>query len=317
MLETLTATAQWVEFRAQEPLCLPEYKGSTFRGALGHALRRVACALKTQDCPSCLLRQRCAYCVCFETPVPEGAEVMQKYPYAPHPFVLEPPMDDRREFAEGESLWVRLLLTGRSAQFLAHFVYAFDEVAREGVGRRRGKMEMAALYADFGPERRIIYDSAKRSLTGEPPVLGPETIQARVAALSGKPFRIIFETPTRVKYREHFLKEPELGAITPGLLRRLNMLNYFFCGGEAKSDVRHLLTMADEAQMTNCRVRWEDWTRYSARQDTEMQMGGIMGYADYPAIPDELMTILCWGELLHIGKGVAFGLGKYQIEPLA
>ncbi len=37
---------------------LPPYKGSTFRGVFGHALKRVVCALKRQECPACILRER-------------------------------------------------------------------------------------------------------------------------------------------------------------------------------------------------------------------------------------------------------------------
>lgn len=32
---------------------LPEYKGSTFRGVFGRALKDVVCALKRQECPGC------------------------------------------------------------------------------------------------------------------------------------------------------------------------------------------------------------------------------------------------------------------------
>lgn len=34
---------------------LPCYKGSTFRGVFGRALKKVVCALKQQECETCLL----------------------------------------------------------------------------------------------------------------------------------------------------------------------------------------------------------------------------------------------------------------------
>ncbi|MCL5126468.1 MAG: hypothetical protein M1511_18605 [Deltaproteobacteria bacterium] len=40
---------------------LPPYKGSTFRGAFGVALKKVTCALKLRDCPGCPLTGRCVY----------------------------------------------------------------------------------------------------------------------------------------------------------------------------------------------------------------------------------------------------------------
>ena len=40
---------------------LPHYKGSTFRGVFGRALKKVVCALKKEDCEDCLLKKRCGF----------------------------------------------------------------------------------------------------------------------------------------------------------------------------------------------------------------------------------------------------------------
>lgn len=46
----------------------PHYKGSTFRGIFGQALKKVVCALKKQECKDCLLREKCVYSFVFEIP---------------------------------------------------------------------------------------------------------------------------------------------------------------------------------------------------------------------------------------------------------
>ncbi len=53
---------------------LPEYKGSTFRGVFGHALRSVVCALRRCTCADSLLSSRCClYPFIFEnSPVSGG-----------------------------------------------------------------------------------------------------------------------------------------------------------------------------------------------------------------------------------------------------
>ena len=79
--------------RALTPLYLPAYKGSTLRGAFGYAFKETVCVVEHRDCARCLLRTRCAYPYVFDTPVPEGSTRMRKYPQAPHPFVLLPPLD--------------------------------------------------------------------------------------------------------------------------------------------------------------------------------------------------------------------------------
>lgn len=44
-------------------------------------------------------------------------------------------------------------------------------------------------------------------------------------------------------------------------------------------------------------LKWHDWERYSARQDTKMKMGGFTGRI---AFEGNL------GEFLHVGKGTSF-----------
>ncbi|MDP2755868.1 MAG: hypothetical protein Q8P40_15985 [Nitrospirota bacterium] len=75
---------------AKEPLILPAYKGSTFRGGFGYAFKRVVCAIKDKECLDCLLKEKCIYSYVFETPPPSDTKIMRKYKATPHPFVIEP-----------------------------------------------------------------------------------------------------------------------------------------------------------------------------------------------------------------------------------
>ncbi len=71
---------------------LPDYLGSTLRGALGWALKKTSCALRRQQCPTCLLREQCAYAWIFETEkyqAGDGRGINAR----PHPFVLQPGED--------------------------------------------------------------------------------------------------------------------------------------------------------------------------------------------------------------------------------
>jgi hypothetical protein len=44
--------------KAVDCINLPVYKGSTFRGAFGHALKKVVCINRERTCASCLLKER-------------------------------------------------------------------------------------------------------------------------------------------------------------------------------------------------------------------------------------------------------------------
>lgn len=316
MLDKLYVTRQTARFRAIDTLALPEYKGSTFRGALGHSFRRVSCPIICRDNKTCLLRYRCAYSVCFETPIPDSATIMRLYPFAPHPFVIEPPKDSRTQLERGEEFELQLILIGRGNDYFAHFIYAFDELGKAGLGRGRGKAELVSLTAPTGDGAKVLYNKSEELVLGSAPIVRSEAIARRCGELKDKPIRLTFETPTRIKRHERFTSEPTLENLVPSLLRRLHSLEYFHCGGAEEWDVAYLLSMARGVCMRRHETTWRDIERYSQRQDRHMQLGGFVGYAEFDPLPEPLLPYLAWGEVVHLGKASAFGFGKYRIEDI-
>ena len=82
-------------------------------------------------------------------------------------------------------------------------------------------------------------------------------------------------------------------------------------------DVAGLIEAARRVPARLYRATWQDVERYSKRQDAHMRMGGFVGVAEYDPVPVALLPFLKWGELLHLGKASAFGLGKYTIQAVA
>ena len=91
---------------------LPAYKGSTFRGVFGHALKRVVCALKRQECPDCILRERCLYTRVFETALSQGGQDAVRNSAIPHPFVIEPPPETKTHYVKSDMFECGLILFG-------------------------------------------------------------------------------------------------------------------------------------------------------------------------------------------------------------
>ena len=65
---------------------------------------------------------------------------------------------------------------------------------------------------------------------------------------------------------------------------------------------------------TQERTQWDDWSRYSRRQEARMSLGGFKGKVTFEGELDEFMPFLLLGEYIHVGKNTAFGLGKYVIS---
>jgi len=87
--------------KALEPIALPPFSGSVFRGGFGAALRRACCAHSGEECSSCILSPSCIYSMIFETGpahVKGGKYQLSQYP---RPFVLEPPLTGKKTFQAG------------------------------------------------------------------------------------------------------------------------------------------------------------------------------------------------------------------------
>ena len=318
MFEQLSFTIQRITFLAEEPLLVPEYKGSMIRGALGHALKKVSCALKRFSCPECPIREKCAYSVCFETPIPKSSEIMKKYPKAPHPYILEPPLDSKEQYEPGEKFICNLTLIGRAIDFLPHFIYALNVMAEEGFGKGRGKSKLISLdYLSNEGQWIPLYSSEDNEFLGNPYSFTIENIRNKRDSLQHeKNIKISYLTPTRLIIDGNLHDTGDIPYILPNLLRRLTLLQYFFCGGYLEKDVVPLIEISKTLQPTNSSFQWQDWVRYSSRQDRKVIMGGFIGSIEYEHIPSDILEILCWGESLHIGKGTVFGLGKYHLLPV-
>jgi len=64
------------------------------------------------------------------------------------------------------------------------------------------------------------------------------------------------------------------------------------------------------------KLYWQDWERYSSRQQTRMKFGGWVGEIIYQGDFQRFLPLLRLGEHIHVGKVTTFGLGKYRIVDL-
>ena len=124
-----------------------------------------------------------------------------------------------------------------------------------------------------------------------------------------------FLTPTRIHYNGRLTFDLEFHILIRNLLRRLSLLSYFHCGGDPSAwDFKGTIKKAEEIKVIKKGLRWYDWERYSARQDTRMKMGGFVGEITFEGNISPFIPLIKAGEVLHVGKGTSFGLGKYEVR---
>ena len=291
-------------FQATTALNLPEFPGSAWRGAFGHALKRTVCVVRNTPCQQCLLKTACAYSYIFEPP--PNTEKMRKYTAAPHPFVL------RLNQAEQQNDFIYpldLILFGHGQRYLPYMIHALESAGKDGIGGKRQTFTLNKIDSiNLQGELNCIYQQGNLSplpLAEIPPTPSmPEHIH------------IHFETPLRIKQEQKNLNDNgfNFGGFFNSLLRRISMMSYFHTDTPLDIDFADLSQRARTINFSAQNLKWYDWTRYSSRQQTEMQMGGVIGSVELAMHGLEDFWPYLWlGQWTHNGKGTSMGMGAYRI----
>lgn len=305
---TLPLACYRLRFSMPEGRELPVYAGSAWRGVLGRALKQTVCVARGTPCEQCLLLHSCVYPYVFETPPPPASEKMRRYNATPHPFVLV--LDENQ--AEQATYALGLTLFGRGNRYLPYFIHAFGRAGERGIGRKRQPFHLLEvqqcedLFQDqwrtiFRPDEKL--NSQPEQMPSIPPLPGVVEIH--------------FQTPLRLKREGHNVRPQDFSFadLFGNLLRRFSMLTYFHTETPLEADFAGLMAKARTVKFRQVDLYWKDWTRYSSRQQTTMQMGGLLGTATLHG--EEIIPFwpyLWLGQWVHAGKNTSMGLGHYELK---
>ena len=305
-----------VRFRLETlgPFRVPEYKGALFRGGFGQHFRNLVCETRAPVCTGCRYLESCPYSTVFETPViPDQFTVLKKYPNAPHPFTLAPPLDPRTSLPPRTALELTVTLIGRGIGYLPHFVRVFEAMGEDG--RYGGRFRLTSVLSAVEPGK-VIYDGLTRRFLAGPPDWRPAepTGEVRRVALD-------FVTPLRIRTEGRYNLRPDFVAITQSLLRRIHLLSSIYgdrnADGDGRSDhtwMHSLFRKADLARTERAEFQLYAWDRMSGRQGRRVQMDGVVGRLEAAGDLTELAPYFEAGGWLHVGSGTSMGMGMYRVE---
>ncbi len=287
-------------FITERPTPLPRYPGSAWRGLLGHGLRRATCVTRQTDCDGCPVTTSCVYHRVFETREPDGAHGASVA--RPHPFVLDIPPSPRGPVQMLE-LGITLFEPARDAfPFILH---GLTRAGRLGIGRDRTPFTLERVLRETTPgsgQWRDIDDSGGEDTSIPMPPPAPRELT------------IVLETPLRMKQRGRLVgaSEFESAHFLRQLWRRANELHGPYRNG---IDVPLPELKANQIETLDRQLRWHDWKRYSSRQRTAMNMGGLVGrWTLRHERLAEWWPMIWHGQWLHLGKATSMGLGRYRVE---
>ncbi len=304
LMAPLRAGMFWVSYRAEEELYLPPYQGSTLRGALGSALRQMMCVTIPPDCDSCLVSDRCIYRNIFAT-------VRDKQAVA-RPYVIKPPLTQRTIYYPGEVMEFGLVLIGQALDYLPYLVIALQKMGHNGIGRGRGRMALQEVRAQhpYRQQGMTIYAAGQNIIEAVDDLI----ITTPDLVFDGPATNMVLEfiTPTRLKREGRLRDDFTFELLVRALLRRVYDLSSVQGSPVGAHD--ELLLQAADIAISESSLEWFDWERYSRRQKSRMKLGGLVGRVVLQGDLAPFMPLVRWGEVVHVGKNTAFGLGQYRVK---
>ena len=297
-----------LRLRVPETMRLPDYSGSAWRGVFGNSLKKLVCVTREPYCPDCLLYRSCVYPYIFETPPDPTVGKLRKYNAAPHPFVLRPGDTLNGTLTAGSEHLLYLTLFGRGDRQMPYILHALERAMQRGLGKQHGKLELMEAQQQTAEGWAVIYQPG-----GELRV-DPATSVSIPAC--PEQAQLNLRTPLRIIAKGHLVTPDTFSFKTlfSSLLRRISMLTAFHSDAPLETDFAGLTRRAAAVSITGHRLRWREWTRYSSRQDSLMQMGGLLGRVTFEGRDLAPFWPYLWlGQWTHTGKGASMGLGNYEI----
>lgn len=123
--------------------------------------------------------------------------------------------------------------------------------------------------------------------------------------------RLEFMTPARLLSQGRPLFKPDFAALFPFILRRVGAMLATWTDSRQLFDVPLLLAHSTRVVSSDNDLKWLDWRPLGGYDEA----GGVCGSITL-AGPElsELWPILKLGELLGLGRGAAYGAGRYRLS---
>ena len=297
---------------------LPTALGPTFHGALGRALKLVACALPRpleQICPGCAMLDRCPYPRLAE---PRRHRWSGQIP--PAALITAPFGSVPRALNLGAVLNLDLTLVGHAVHALPVLLSGLALVARDGIGPGRVQCAVVRVDALDASGQPLAAVQVGGELTGTAPVISAAAWQTRGARGGGRTsLRVAIGSPLCLQ-RDGAIdtRPPSFAELIRALARRSDALARAYCGEESPfPDPRPWLSAAESVRIDDSQLHWERRQRRSASTGQVMPLEGMTGWIDYAApaaVLEPFFPLLFLGEALGVGRGCAFGNGRYRIH---
>lgn len=303
------------QFKAQDSIYFPPGKsGNVVRGAFGSIFKQIVCISRCHDSRTCETRATCAYAKIFE-PVAQQGEGPSGLRDWPRPFVFRAAHLDGRTIDKGRPFHFDVYLYDLRDPAIVYFVLAFAQLARDGIGPRRGRAVLGRVdqLAQDGRPQTHIYNGQTFLMTELP---APITLDLSSATEAVSKIKVRFLTPTELKHGQALAAKPEFPILLGRIRDRISTLRALYGPGALDIDFKALSERAEQVRMTDCRIDFSEVERKSARTGERHPLGGFVGEAEYEGALGEFMPWLYAAPWVGVGRQTVWGKGVVDVTVL-
>ncbi|WFE69480.1 CRISPR system precrRNA processing endoribonuclease RAMP protein Cas6 [Thiomicrospira sp. R3] len=293
MIETFRFT-----LKTQSTMNWPTQAGSMLRGAFGHTLKRLSCMTKQPVCKNCPLVNTCPYTAIFET------QARTNQTNRPSPYIIQPLPSATRAATHQFDL---TLIGKDTLNQLPLIFYAWENALAGGLT----KHAIPAKLHQVTHQNTCLVDN------GVPLTLAFEPTPLPQANPQNQTLNITIKTPMRLEQRNQLIGQAEfsLNGLFTHIIRRNKFMFQHHLPETSFNFAINLANLSD-AKPHQQTLTWQDWQRYSNRQQQAMTLGGLVGQIQlkpHTLTPQQYQQLQIV-QRINIGKHTVFGMGAIELQ---
>jgi CRISPR-associated endoribonuclease Cas6 len=165
------------------------------------------------------------------------------------------------------------------------------------------------LFNEVQKEKDVIHKAMMTSLKDYKEIDFKEKSKTFKLKKYPKVIKLEFQTPLRIKKQNRFATQ------------NIELLDILLSIYKRSLDLQGLpferIEFDTSYKVVSKHLKYQELIRRSNKQNTKMNLGGVMGEMIITNLNQEVYDLLKIGEVIGVGKSTVFGLGKIKIEELA
>lgn len=272
-------------------------------------LGRVARQYLTSDGAEGLRR----YKLLFEPEAVSDPVAVRKFQKPAPPFVLMLTPFPPATYDVGETFSLEMLFLGTSIPLIGDFLEILVQLGRSGLVDGASQFDVVEVCAS-GEDgvSQTVWRAGTSPGSVAPPLDSLGSWLERQWP-EGWPLTLQFVTPTRLLSNGRLLRRPTFPQVFPFMLRRVTSMVYAHAECEPWVDLDLLFQATEEIVSGKRSFEWHDWKELGEHRSLR-QIGGFTGSI---SLAGDTLTEIYWvialASLFGIGKGAAFGAGRFRI----